>query len=247
MAVGCTVLFIAVIYAGQPFLASAWQTAGSVGLYWVGVAGAAMLFVPAAYAFVKRGGNAVMPRRWLVAHIVAGVSGAVLVTIHGAGGWTRPPAILVLLVYFLIIQGAWARSIGSAKLARVMASRSSALRAERPVDKVALRRILDAKTKLLKQLDPAADEALFSPNRSHWFRHPFLTFAYVRLSHREAIAVGARGTVGRDLGNWRRLHLLAAGLLIGGIAVHVITVTFFAGYVADGGPITWWHLAAWGG
>jgi len=27
----------------------------------------------------------------------------------------------------------------------------------------------------------------------------------------------------------------------------VITVTFFAGYVADGGPINWWHLADWGG
>ena len=26
----------------------------------------------------------------------------------------------------------------------------------------------------------------------------------------------------------------------------VVTVTFFAGYVAGGGPITWWHLAAWG-
>jgi hypothetical protein len=33
------------------------------------------------------------------------------------------------------------------------------------VDKAALRRILDAKTALLKKLDPEADEALFSPNR----------------------------------------------------------------------------------
>ena len=30
-----------------------------------------------------------------------------------------------------------------------------------------------------------------------------------------------------------------------GLVIHVITVTFFAGYVADGGPITWWHLTAW--
>jgi len=29
------------------------------------------------------------------------------------------------------------------------------------------------------------------------------------------------------------------------VAVHVATVTFFAGYVADYGPIGWWHLTAW--
>ena len=246
-AVGGAVFVIVASYAVRPFLAEAWQVAGSAELYWVGIAGAVMLFVPAAYALVKRGGDTVMPRRWLIAHIVAGICGAVLVTVHSAGGWSRPPAILVLLVYFLILQGAWARSIGSAKLARVMASRSSALRAERPVDKAALRRILDAKTALLKKLDPEADEALFSPNRSHWFRHPFLALSYTRLAHQEAMIIGARGTVGRDIANWRRLHLLVAVSLFGGIAIHVITVTFFAGYVADGGPITWWHLAAWGG
>jgi hypothetical protein len=30
-----------------------------------------------------------------------------------------------------------------------------------------------------------------------------------------------------------------------GLVIHVVTVTFFAGYVAAGEPITWWHLRAW--
>ena len=30
-----------------------------------------------------------------------------------------------------------------------------------------------------------------------------------------------------------------------GVLTHVVTVTFFAGYVAGGGPITWWHLTEW--
>jgi hypothetical protein len=30
-----------------------------------------------------------------------------------------------------------------------------------------------------------------------------------------------------------------------GLVIHVVTVTFFAGYVAGGEPITWWHLRAW--
>jgi hypothetical protein len=27
--------------------------------------------------------------------------------------------------------------------------------------------------------------------------------------------------------------------------IHIIVVTFFAGYVADGGEIYWWHVTAW--
>jgi len=247
MAVAASVLAIAVSQAARPFLPLPWQTAGSEALYLTGVVGAVLLMVPAAYSFVKRGGQATMPRRWLIAHIVAGIAGAVVITVHAAGGWTRPPALLVLLAYFLILQGAWARSVASAKLARVMASRTTALRGQRQVDKEALRQILEEKKRLLARLDAGAAEAVFSPHRAHWFRHPLLTFRFVRLSHREATIVGARATVGRDLGNWRRLHLLAAALLVAGIAVHVATVTFFAGYVADGGPVTWWHIAAWGG
>jgi hypothetical protein len=247
MAVAAAALAIAASYAARPFLPLPWRTAGSEALYLTGVVGAVLLLIPAAYSFVKRGGSAEVPRHWLAVHIVAGIAGAVVITVHAAGGWTRPPALLVLLVYFLILQGAWARSVASAKLARVMASRTPALRGQRKVDKEALRRILDDKRQLLARLDAGATEAMFSPNRSHWLRRPFLTFRYVRLTHREAMIVGARGTVGRDLGNWRRLHLLATALLVAGIAVHVVTVTFFAGYVADGGPITWWHLAAWGG
>ena len=45
---------------------------------------------------------------------------------------------------------------------------------------------------------------------------------------------------------WRRAHIALAWTFLVGIAVHVVTVTFFAGYVADGGPIHWWHVTAWG-
>jgi quinol-cytochrome oxidoreductase complex cytochrome b subunit len=44
---------------------------------------------------------------------------------------------------------------------------------------------------------------------------------------------------------WRAVHLALAYTFIAGLVIHVATVTFFAGYVADGGPITWWHLTAW--
>jgi len=246
VAVFFAALLIISSYLLLPLVPLPWRTAGSSELYLMGVLGAVLLLMPGVYALVKRSDNKAPPRTWLIAHIVMGVSGVIVVTIHAAGGWSRPPAILLFLAYLLILQGAWARSVGSAKLARVMSSRSSALRSERPVDKDALRRILADKTSLLAQLDPSADEATFSPGLGHWIRHPILAYAYVRMAHAEAMIIGARATVSRDLGNWRRVHLLMAAMLVGGIVVHVITVTFFAGYVADGGPITWWHLAAWG-
>ena len=51
--------------------------------------------------------------------------------------------------------------------------------------------------------------------------------------------------VGGAQAYWRALHLALAGLFVIGLFIHVIPVTFFAGYVADGGEIYWWHLTKW--
>ncbi len=37
--------------------------------------------------------------------------------------------------------------------------------------------------------------------------------------------------------------MTGAWLLVAGLIAHVIIVTFFAGYAADGAEINWWHLA----
>lgn len=245
--VGLAAILVAASHAARPFLPPPWRVAGSDVLYAIGVAGAILLLLPAAYSAIKRGRNDSESRRWLAAHIVAGMLGVVAITVHSAGQWGRAPALLVLLAYFLILQGAWARSIGAVKLAQVMASRGTALMAPQAVDREALLAILGAKQALLDRLDPAAAEAVFSPALAHWLGHPLLSLAYVRLAHREAVLIGSRGTVDADIGNWRRVHIAGAALLTLGIAVHVVTVTFFAGYVTGGGPIAWWHLAAWGG
>ena len=57
--------------------------------------------------------------------------------------------------------------------------------------------------------------------------------------------MGTRASVGFAQAWWRPLHLAIAALFVAGLLVHVVTVTFFAGYVADGGRITWWHLMDW--
>jgi hypothetical protein len=98
---------------------------------------------------------------------------------------------------------------------------------------------------LIRDLDPQAREGTFSVTLSHWWRSPRLAYAYHRLASEEAWLLGTRRAVGVSQGWWRPLHMALAWIFVLGVVIHVITVTFFAGYVADGGPITWWHLKAW--
>jgi hypothetical protein len=225
-----------------PLLPPVWRQAGSAPLYLVGVAGALLLLLPAAFAWAKR--SAVSPRPWFLAHALAGAAGLVLVGVHAAGHWGRPPALLLLLAIALLLQGLRARTKGADKLAGLMASRPQAFEGE--PDRTALAELLERKQGLLARLDAAAEEATFSPGPGHWLRRPGLTLAYQRLVRAEAELLGARRAAGLELSRWRQVHMFAGWLLFAGIFVHVVTVTFFAGYVAAGGDIHWWHLAAWG-
>ena len=101
------------------------------------------------------------------------------------------------------------------------------------------------KTVLLRALDPAASEGTFSVTLGHWLRHPRLSARYAALVRRENALMGTRAMVSPQQGYWRAAHLALAYTFVAGLIIHVVTVTFFAGYVADGGPITWWHLAEW--
>jgi quinol-cytochrome oxidoreductase complex cytochrome b subunit len=72
-----------------------------------------------------------------------------------------------------------------------------------------------------------------------------LSFSYARLASREAQLVQNRQSLPRFGSWWRPLHLLLAWLFLAGVIIHIIVVTFFAGYAADGSNIYWWHVTAW--
>ncbi|MEQ9574695.1 MAG: hypothetical protein RLN77_03860, partial [Rhodospirillales bacterium] len=100
-------------------------------------------------------------------------------------------------------------------------------------------------TALLPHLAPQASEALFSPTLRHFLTAPLKSLAYARLAREEARLIGARRSVSRLQAWWRPVHMALAWLFLAGLVVHVVLVTLFAGYVADGRDIYWWHLAAW--
>jgi len=228
-------------------LSEAWRMPGSPELYLTGVAGVLLLLVPAAFVIAKRGGSGADPVRWFNAHVVCSLAGMVLIAIHSGGFLRRPPALLLLALLLLAVLGVWARVQGSRRMAATFASKAPAFRVPDPVTRERLRTLILEKRALLARLDPQAGEGTFSVNLPHFLRSPRLALAYRRLAMEESVLLGTRAAVSARQAWWRPLHMALAWLFVLGVVIHVITVTFFAGYVADGGPITWWHITAWGG
>ena len=239
---GLTALF----FGMRPNLPAAWSTPGSPELYLTGVLGALLCLTPFAFSIAKRSGRADSPPAWFIAHVAAATVGVALLVVHSGLHVRRPPALLLAGGLFLVVQGAWARVWLANHVAGVFGGRYAAIIGAGDLDKERLRALIDAKTALLARLDRSAEEALFSPALSHWCRYPVLSLRYVRLAKAESGLVGQRGAVSPALAHWRALHIGVAFLFLAGLIVHVVTVTFFAGYVAGGGPIDWWHLTAWG-
>ncbi len=211
--------------------------------------GALLLLTPLVFTLMKRSGLAASPPAWFVAHVVATSLGICLVFLHvAAGNWLTPAGLVLLCLVFLVFQGGIMRAFVADEFALLFARTSAAQGFTAPagLDKTALQAVIDAKTGLLRRLDPAADESLFSPALKHWMRSPWLSLRYQLLAEREAGLVGARASAGGGLRWWRRLHMLIALAFYAGLVAHVVVMLFFAGYAAGEGPIDWWHITAWG-
>jgi len=242
---GAAVVLIVYFAAIQQALPPAWRTPGSPELYLTGVAGAALLLVSMGFVLAKRTGRGGSAPAWFVAHVFGGTAGAVLVAIHSAGFLRRPPALLFLALVALVALGVWARTRGASRMAATFASKRTSFAPADPAKRQQFAQIIAAKRALLPRLDREADEGTFSLTLAHWLRSPRMSFRYAKLVNAENRLMGTRASVGLEQAWWRPLHLALAYVFVLGILVHVVTVTFFAGYVADGGPITWWHLKDW--
>ena len=218
------------------------QTSGAIG--------ALLLLTPLCFVIMKRSGLSDSPPAWFIGHALLSSIGACLIFIHvAAGNWLSPPGIVLALLVFLVLQGSLMRAIIARGFSLLFARSSAPMGFHAPagLDKAVLRQIIDDKTELLQRLDPAANEALFSPALKHWLRSPVKSCHYQWLAGREAQMVGARADAGRELAWARRIHLLFAAAFYLGMMAHVIVVLFFAGYAAGHNPIDWWYITAWGG
>lgn len=229
----------------RPWLDPVWRTPGSPELYLAGFAGTLLLLVPAAFALDKRSGSQ-DPRGSFNAHVYYALAGAVLVVVHSGGLLRRPPALLLAAIVALAALGIWARLRGARRMAATFASKTHVFAAPDAPARRRLKELIEEKKGILEDLDRGANEGTFSVTLAHLLRHPRLALAYRRLAREESRLLGTRRAAGAAQAWWRPLHIALAWIFALGVAIHVLTVTFFAGYVTGGGPITWWHLAAWG-
>lgn len=236
------VAYFALVY---PTLPPAWRTPGSGELYVAGVVGTALLLVSMGFVVVKRTGRAGSPPAWFVAHVLGGTAGAVLVAIHSAGYLRRPPAFLFVLLLVLVALGLWGRVRLSRRMAATFATKQQSFTPASTESREPFARVIAKKRELLHTIDASASEGTFSLTYVHWLRAPAQSLRYAKLVRNEHRLMGTRRAVRIDQAYWRLLHLGVAYVFVLGVAVHVATVTFFAGYVAAGGPITWWHITAW--
>lgn len=243
--VGATLVAILAWFVLRWALAAAWRTPGSPPLYLCGVAGALLLLVPAAFAIAKRGGRSRHPVAWFNAHVVCACLGSVLIAVHSAGHLGRAPALLLAALVALAALGVWARLRAARLLAATFGAKVAAFPPPDAAARARLARLIERKRALLPALAPQAEEGTFSVTLPLLVRHPGAALAYRALEREEAHLLGTRRAVPPAQAWWRALHIALAWAFVLGVAVHVVTVTFFAGYVADYGPIGWWHVTAW--
>lgn len=227
------------------YLPESLHTPGSIALQLVGLLGASLLLVPTAFSIAKRSGRARSAAFWVSVHALCALAGTVLIVIHSAGHWDEPPALMLAALVGLMVLGIWARTDGARRMANTFGTKTAAFSGADEIDRDALRTLLAAKRKLLHRLDPAAREATFSPTLVHWLTRPRLTRSYAKLMRQESQLMGQRASVEPRQAWWRPLHLALALLFVAGLLIHITTVTFFAGWVAEGRPITWWYITAW--
>ena len=226
-------------------LPPAWRTPGSPPLYLCGLAGALLLLVPAAFAFAKRGGHSRRPVAWFNAHVICACLGSALIVVHSAGHLGRAPALMVLALAILGALGLWARLRAARLLAATFGSKVAVFAPPDAATRARLQRVLERKRALLPALAPDANEGTFSVTLPLLLRNPGAALAYRALEREETRLLGTRRALPAAHAGWRPLHLALAWIFVAGVVIHVVTVTFFAGYVADYGPIGWWHLTAW--
>jgi len=243
-------LAVVIAAAASILLRQGGPAPGSVTGQLCATAGALLLLAPLLFVVMKRSGLTKSPPAWFIGHVLATMLGSCLIFVHvAAGDWFSPPGMVLLLMVALLLQGSLLRVVFSRGFSLLFArsSQPHGFSAPTGLDKTELKELIETKVALLRRLDPAADEALFSPALKHWLRQPLNSLRYQLLAEREAGIVGARSSVSRELGWSRRIHMLAALGFYLGLLAHVIVVLFFAGYAADGGTIDWWHITDWGG
>lgn len=244
---GCLLLGTVACYVLLPIGRPGGLRPGEPLSHLLGLVGSLLMLFGLAYPLVKRTRLSFLKLHWNTLHMLFGAAGLACVTLHLAGHFTRPPVLVWLAALGLVVLGAYGRLLSGRFVHAQFASNPFAFLPTRPTEAEPIRAVVRAKQEMLARLQPGASEAVFSLALHHWVRRPLGAARFARLAWREERMVRAHGDRPRGAHHllqrwWRTLHLTLAALLLIGLLAHVVAVTFFAGYAAEGGEIYWWHL-----
>ncbi|MDH3375829.1 MAG: hypothetical protein OEQ39_02550 [Gammaproteobacteria bacterium] len=185
-------------------------------------------------------------------HSLVSTLGATLAILHSQAALREWSTLVLLAIIGLLATGLYGRVIAPLRVGAAF-GRSAVPYAvmEQPnATSNAVSDLIYAKRMLLKSLTDDTREGEFVLRWHHWTERPRaalryhrLTLAERRLLARNPLSASAEIPAMERL--WRRLHLLLAAMFIVGLLAHVVTTVFFAGYVADGREIYWWHITKW--
>ena len=220
----------------------------------LGICAALILLGTLYYVPVRRSDNTSLSKpaaqTW---HGLAGTFGITLAIAHSGFALREWSTLVLLATIGLLSTGLYGRVIAPLRAGATFGR--SAIPYATSVQSAATsnatsnqaRELIRAKRSLLKSLAADAGEGEFILRWNHWTRHPRIAYGYYRLNVAERRMLARHPLSGNSAipiieRYWRRFHLWLAVLFIVGIVAHIITTVFFAGYVADGREIYWWHL-----
>lgn len=186
-------------------------------------------------------------------HALAGSVGVALALVHSQATLREWSALVLLAALGLFATGLYGRLVAPGRFsdhfgANALPYLASGATTSAPSGES--RRRLEHKRRILSTLDPAAREATFVLRLRHWLARPRLAWRYWRLASDERSAhrrlpesAVSRAPFAERV--WRRGHLVLSVLFVIGLVAHILTVLFFAGYVAGDRTVYWWHFTAW--
>lgn len=223
--------------------AADWARPGSPLLQSLAIIGSLLLLASFAAVLAKRFGRP--GKTGFRAHVGLASLGLALVLAHWSFQVFQFPTLLLVMLACLVALGLWSRSAGAKQMAGTFGRKHGAFAAPSPATRERLKALIGEKRALLERIDRQASEATFSLQPRHWLSKPMQARAYQALCAEELRLTGATAVLSRGQRYWRLAHRLLAWGFVGGLLMHVIIVLFFAGYVADGGEIYWWHFTDW--
>ena len=180
------------------------------------------------------------------AHVWLANIGFILIIAHSGLAVLSIPGILLILLLVIAILGIYARLVLSRQMENTFGTKRTGFSAPDETMRNELKHLIAHKQRLLKKIDPSANEAFFSIQARNWVKTPVLAFRYNHAVGKEAGLLETRKSVPFFQAYYRSIHQLLSIAFLLGLIIHIVTTIFFAGYVAEDRHIYWWHITEWG-